>query len=214
MATASEALKAMAYDAEQIGELKVADTFRTVAHGVTDTPGDDWTADEVLQVIRLYRALREQPPALDAEDTAAIATVRAHFDQLAQTDAERAYLNGVIDQAERTGNCPVLLNDLANGLLRERWTGYSFLVSEAALGDDGDEHKISTVRLTTVGDALYVQAGNAPDPSDLEAVIEDRANEHVQQVREIVRLQRRGLVILDTDEETFVLTEAEYAARV
>lgn len=169
--------------------------------------GREEAARDIVE--RASRAVN--PPTLDAEDIAAIATVRAHFDYLARTAAERDYLSGIIDRAETSGDCPVLLNDLADALEHEPYY-CGFLVTEAALGEHGGANKTGTPRVTMDGGALFVRCGDGRDPDDLRGTIEDRAHERPQFVREVVRLHTRGLVILDTDEETYVMTEAEYTA--
>lgn len=57
MTTVTNAFLELAYDAERDGFPQAAASFRKLAHGTTDIPGDDWSTADAIRAIEIVRDL-------------------------------------------------------------------------------------------------------------------------------------------------------------
>jgi hypothetical protein len=195
--TREEAAEA-AYDAER--GVDYAETLSTVCRAVDAAVA---ASSERKRAIcrQVDRLLAEDVSPELAEDAEPAAIVLAHLDAFTETEEERAWVRNACAEDHHR------LEDWAHRLTRPTsWHGV--LTSPGVYDGEGLAH---TPRLSVdaSGD-LFVQCGGE-EPSKLEALIDRRIMEPPQKVSELVTLKRRGLVILDAEEEVFIMTQQECA---
>lgn len=90
----------------------------------------------------------------------------------------------------------------------------TFWVSPAVLPDlTGPDLLGYTPKIAQVGNDRTIRLGRLDDAAWATSADEQISNPR-RPIHDIVRLARRGLVIIDTAEELFVMTEAEYAEQL
>jgi hypothetical protein len=154
-------------------------------------------------------ALRIADNRLDAP--AAVAIVRAHLDTIALTAEERAHVLAECGHAITDGSTTI--HDWANRLSSPiEWQGVR--VSPGALPDRASADACSHPPRLTMRDATLFLQGVGIEPQTMEDRIEQRIFNPWERVLEVVRLPHHKLVAVSTAEDLFILSEAEYAARV
>ena len=191
------------------------------------TTNDETTREFIIElgtvdpdlVIHMIRSAwyKHHPDAArqDAEETqAAIATLTARMDVFCRTAGDRRTFQDLCEQAQTNWSVAGRLVDWANALSAPaEYIGVK--VSPGANPEPASADELAHVPILAAGadGQLTIRVGRNPSDHAVE-LLEERIQNPPQAVREIVRLRRRGLVILDTDEETFVMTEEEFSQQV
>jgi hypothetical protein len=138
---------------------------------------------------------------VDGQTPAAI--VLSHLDEIAKTEEERAYVRHycAVDGLELPSWAKLLSG-------QHVWTG---IRSSPGAEEGGSTDGLTfTPKLSIQGDDLFVQVMGHPPTTPADRV-EQRIYDAPQKVHEVVTLKRRGLVIMDTDEETIIMSHRECA---
>jgi hypothetical protein len=140
-----------------------------------------------------------------AEDAAPAAIVLAHIDQIAKTEEERRYIQDLC-----ADDAPILVDWAKRLTCPPVWLGIK--ASPGAEGEFGSTDGLGfTPRLSVdaSGDLFVQLTGHSP--TTMQDIIEERFYDAPAKVHELITLKRRGLVIMDTDEEVIVMTHQECA---
>jgi hypothetical protein len=154
----------------------------------------------------LERGQAPQDSLLAEDEPDSAATVLAHIDQIAKTEEERQYVRTLCAEDA------FILVDWANYLTRRPgWDGVK--TSPGVNVDRASTDALAFVpRLTVRGDDLYVQPQGNP-PEGVRETIESRLWDTPQKVYELITLKRRGLVVMDCEEEVIIMTHEECPAQ-